>query len=497
MDDRTKIIIWAVIILLVYALNVNDNLGVTVDHAEYMIFAESLFEGHGYRYINTYTEQPGFSSLPPLYSAFIAPLLVFGMHFFVPKILNILLILVMLWFYYRWLQEKKVLYPLHLTILFALLPFTIFFVVNIQSEILYVALSFLAIYLLDKSAERPRMLWLAALCAYAAYMTRPVGLAAITAVLVYSVILVRRKKHSARHTALVIGTLIAVLVATHVFIAWYDPTPSAAWSRLLLKDNYRPELGYVTAGDLLLRIPSNFFGYLGFSLARDTQRIGMDGFGIILPVYIALNLIVIALCIVGIFRSKKTSSAAWYLLFYLPILLLFVWTSYRYLYPLFPFLLFYLMNGTETILQRWKRQALTSLRYILSVGIGLCVIFSCYLIYYHHGHDYTPEWNGLEETSRWAGENLQGAKIMAQNCDFFYLHSGLKCTPMNLEMNVESIESQIREGGYTHVVVTSVATTKLLVTGTDPRAAFREHFAQSRFYQLVHENQGTFVYAAH
>ena len=377
---RRKILLLLCVLVVFYIFTFNNFIGMSknttsADHEAYVELASNIAQGKGYTYNN---KEYGFNDLPPLYSLTLSWLiLIFGVWPFILKVQNILWMLLFTYFFYKWLEYRETKHKELLVILFAILPITIFFVGNIQSEVLYMTVTMITIYLVDTQWNKKwasLVLGISMFLLYVAFYIREVGIALFDILLIYSIASIKIKKAN-KLTIILFVVLVGLLfVGTKLIISNVDTWETASTRSFWMRDILHPEFGYIEWNELPGRFVINMWMYLGGALIHDLIRVELNQLLWIVPFIVIGSIAFWLIALVGILKNWKSASV-WYCRGYGTIVCLFPWVSFRYLFPILPFALYFFYSGLKTFPVSDE-----TIRKSLLILISVCVLFNMYYI---------------------------------------------------------------------------------------------------------------------
>jgi hypothetical protein len=399
------------------------------DNAVYVILAQSICSGKGYKDLYLPGEPPH-SQYPFGFPLMLAPfVLIFGANIIILKLVVLLTGLGALYFMVKICDElfKDKLYFLIAS--YVSIPIMITYNHWILTEMPFVFLSLAAVYLLMKSdSDRQVYGYLAFLCSIYAFLIRTAGIALIIGIILWLLL----KK---RYRQLVIFVLL-FLVA---FIPWQIRTAGAERGggyveQLLAKNPYQMELGRIDALGFLIRIWDNIL-YYAFTVLPSS----------LLPVLRAEMLRIIAgalftiLIIIGfVTRIKRYAVFDVYFVFAVIVLLAWpkVWSSERFLMTIIPILIIYIYSALSWVSSK------INLKFIVETFAGLIICLNIYGIVpvvrlattynaaYLKGDrlaGYNLDWRRYFELIDWVRRKTpSGSVIMARKPEFVYILSGRK-----------------------------------------------------------------------
>jgi len=404
------------------------------DNAGYMILAESIGSGQGYRDLYL-PGAPRHAQYPPLYPTLLAIVRLFGGGLITFKILSLVLTSASLVFIFLLARSRlDSVVALSVVAPVALNPVLLYYSHWVLSEGLFVLLTLMALWASERMTGSWRWLGIALLAALLAYLTRAAGLPMLAALAV--ALLWRR---AWRRSGVVVGVILLVVGAWWIWGKLAASESAQMYSsNLLLVDPYRPDLGYVGPGDLVARVVNNVRLYSIEVLPESLAGVAPGG-GVSLVAILA-GLLLAALALVAWVRDvRKVRPLEIFTLFYAGLIFLWpqVWTDRRFLLPLLPVLILYGAAGIvwcfDVLRARrplWALPVLGVLLALLTVpdhvrGIGFnqrCQGF------YRQGDDlacYPPPWRAFVQVAYWVGANTtQDVIVVSRKPRLFYHFSG-------------------------------------------------------------------------
>lgn len=317
--------------------------GASYDDAHYIILAESLASGQGYQLINFPRPQIE-RAFPPGWPLLLAPLTsLFPGDYSVLKFFSLLLSLASIALTYQ-LFSKRLASPYLeiLTGLVALNPLLVGTSVTVMSESAYLFFSLLALVLFDKWNTKDKAYRLMASIAVIVFYTqliRTIGISLFIALVIH-LLFTRRFRET--------GIMIGVFVAGTLLQGWL--------SGELISSGYRSQVFNSSVVEKLGQMGSNALGYFNETLAgslipvfASTLTSFLSNFKLeFIPAL--LNLLILALIVLGAVRRKRIELPDVYLVVYLLGILAF-WNprvgsvKARFLIPVIPLLYFYFLRG--------------------------------------------------------------------------------------------------------------------------------------------------------
>jgi hypothetical protein len=421
------------------------------DNAVYVILAESISRGKGYKDLYLPDPQPH-TQYPFGFPLLLAPfVLIFGVNVILLKFVVLLSGVGALYFMIKICESlfKNKLYLLIAS--YVSLPIMITYNHWILSEMPFACFSLAAVYLLmkaERSAEH--FYYFAFLCSIFAVFIRTAGIALIIGIVLWLVL-------SKRYKQLVIFLVLFLLL----FIPWQMRTAGIEKGggyieQLLAKNPYQMELGSISVMDFIRRIWENFT-YYAFKILPSTLMpfvkadviLGMTG------------LLFAVLAIIGfITRIKRCTVFEMYFIFAIIILLAWpkVWSSDRFLLPVLPIFVIYIYGGLFWIEAKLKA------RYLVEVVAGVIIFFNilgiativrqnvAWNVEYIEGDryaGYSLDWRRYFELVEWARIHVPTDKvIMARKPEFVYLLSRHKSFIYPFTTDREQVREAIKKCDY-------------------------------------------------
>jgi hypothetical protein len=476
-SDRLILAILLLVYLVASLLSFNPTLYTGGDNAHYIILAQSMLSGKGYRDIY----KPG----EPLHTLYpfgyplllVPPMALFGGSFIALKLLSLVLgagSVLVAFLLLRGGNSRILLCSV--VGLFALSPLLLEYSHWALSDVPFAFFSLLGLLLAKRSfGESGRIsifFWLALVCIAFAYFIRPVGIALILGLLLH---LVLRKQYR--------KTLIAVVVLAALLVPWSARTAKAARGEgyiapMVLKDPYDATSGTIGPVDLLGRVRANGETYFLVAFPQNIvtpyreiwpspQRrwdMCLAGFGIL------------ALTLIGFVDELKRRMGLthFYVILFVGTLLVWphVWATDRFILPLLPFLLMYFLKGGRLLLRKVPPVARRR------VGLALVVVMtltnlrlvakaapaSLRLMGAHATGDrnagYSADWINFYETAYYASRFTHPDDVfLVRKPGLFYLFAERKCVAYPFTPDQDAIMAVMDENDVSFVVVDAFAWT--------------------------------------
>lgn len=432
------------------------------DDAHYVILAESLATGQGYRLIN-FPDAPVEDSFPPGWPLLLAPLV-----YLFPGNLPVLQLYVLafwlgsLYLVYRLFATRLAQpYGLLITALVAVNPVWIDLAGLVMSEAAYLFCSLLTLVLFERwlasgSKRRFLRLVIVLLLALLTLLIRTVGIALLGGLVVYLLL----KSHW-RATLLVAGIVLLVVAP----LAWFNVGRGGF---ALFSPTYGTHVDYVLtyAGDFLQfwqHLPEISYEEIASTLI---PVFDLKFLAAIVPPFAIrlLSIAVVLLTLVGlVFSLRRLRADDLYVLLYLVIF--YLWTVYiekvqqRQLLPILPFLYFYLLLTIRWMVDRLAQITQRQLRPLSIAIAGLLLLVSSGRALYHGMEPARERWTSQLAGVAWVRDHTPPESvIMTAFPEFTYLHTRRQ-TVYSPGHEETDLAAYIEQQGAGYVVLRPAATT--------------------------------------
>lgn len=438
------------------------------DPAQYLLLAQSLATGQGYRDL-FFPGHPPHVTYPFIFPALLAPIIaVAGMNFWwlhVPNVVCGALVPALTYALVRLWEDRNMAV---LVVVFAgLSPFLFETVSSIISDVLYLALSLLAVIMLDRhlasgaASVGPRF-WLALGVVWLAEFTRTVGIS-----LAIGVLIVLWRSASRRPRRIVLTEIAAVAVVGYGALLlwwWRSAAFGVQWGSSYLT-GFIPNVHnqqLVEPGTIVLwqRVAHAAHFY-----AAEAARLISLHLEPLLWLHAPWIRWVVVLVIVISWLSRaltRWSVLEWYVATYIGIILLWPYYSSRYLLPLMPGILYYGFAGTRRCAQwidRAVRVRVPVGRYgyaavVTALVLSMAVVAAARLNAAFYGARHTPMEERLLAAHRWVRDHLpREAVLFSTTPGLTSLLTGCQVVGIPLTKDARRIEEMIGRYGIGYVVV--------------------------------------------
>lgn len=373
LQEHAGLVLVCALFLAFGILRLNDLSLYTPHSAQYLIWGNSIAHGKGW-VDDTQPVPQCYVTHAPLYPVLIAPVeLLFPLSLVAVKVATLLWGVLAVVFLYVWL---KILfgtrYALAGVLIFILNPLTLLLSTEVLSEAPFVAMMLFGFLLAEmvperSSTGRPLTVWMAA-CAAAAALCREPGIALVLA---FTVVFMIRKERRQAATVLILGAAVLGLwylrnqfwigplapfqtgnVAA-VFHHYVTPPDVPIINELVLRAWIRLGMYSKLLGGMLL-YPLYATRQFSLEVMSSPLQAWLGGF-MHAASYLIMAILIPAMIgglVLDVRRSSSGAARLLFLIFYLCIILLFPVDDIRFLYPLLPLMIFYVIGGIRPLLER-------------------------------------------------------------------------------------------------------------------------------------------------
>ncbi|MCK4596494.1 hypothetical protein KAU04_00590 [bacterium] len=414
----------------------NPNLSVNGDNALYIVLGMSWIQGKGNCTICTPGEPPNVM-VPPGYPLLLAPFLTLFPNSYLPlKLLSTVLFLLSLPLLLLIIRDRarNLFLALSVAVLSAINLNLLDFGHMVMTEIPFLFFSLLGILALQRSlkSEGPGMIrrrqalfGFSILALVFSYHIRSIGVVLLVALIAF---LILRKRY---RLALVAGLVILCLVLPWALRNQAVSEGGGYLDSFVMKNPYNPDLGKITAGDMLLRMQNNLKTYgilvilqaLFPSLSPYASHKGFSG---VLPI---LGVLATLLTLVG-FVIKVRRSITFielYIFFFLGVCVLWpeMWSGVRFVIPMVPFLTYYFLVGLQGVAANLGTKLTPLMGKSLIWLVAMLMItssFSGLATASERLQLYPPRWQNYFLVAQWCREHTPKESVfVARKPSLFYL----------------------------------------------------------------------------
>lgn len=447
---------------LYYAVVLDGDAGVLSDSAVYVILAEALVNGRGYTEVSSVGD-PVYLLAPPLFPLMLSSLVyVFGRNFVVMKIFVLLFAFVALWLIYV-LVRQRLGKPkaLLITAAVGLSPAFFSFSHKVMSDVPYLCLSLAALYFLSRYSQESRWATASGVAALIliplAYLTRSLGFALLIAAPLAIVLHKPLPRLSSKILIAGVFTVICSLpllgwMARNAAVA-HKATSISYANLFFAKEEFNHDAGMVHSFvDLLPRLLHNLYAY-GHGIATLCFPALLPTGGNLIAAVIVVPLLIGFVW--TLWRGRGVVEI--YAVFYgLALLLYPTPVAPRYLLPLFPFLLLYLMNGVELLVGLLRKQ-LTATAF---AGLAVALLATNLIAAASPPPDAPEGMEDYQELAAWFKDQVAAESIvMSRKPSLFYLWTGRKGALFPYTADSRRILRVICDQGVDYIVQDSFSPT--------------------------------------
>ena len=461
----------AVILVLaasVYIASFTYTVGHAIDDGIHIVAAKSLATGQGLRMISDPGNPPA-TQFPPGLSLLLAPVLVLfpdPPDSIIPlKLVSTLFALLYVgisWFWFR--RSVSVPIAMGLTVLVAINPETVRFAGVVIAEMSYAAVSMLALLWFERSdthgpsSARWRFLVLSAVMMTAAYLFRSVGLGLILAIL--AMLAYRRRWVE----AIAVAGVFLVLASPWLFKSALIGTPEYR-GQFWLANLEDPEQGVIGISGLLGRAWQNAVNYLFqtipvhlFPTLGSRRIIEWSQTAGLFPILVAARLGLTFVVCLGFWRRLRNGVGVveFYAILYFGMLL--IWHTrlqWKYMAPITPILLLYMVAGFQWICAHLPRIrvvpniVIPAVLGILCAGCGIRLLDSVEQGWMIRGKidPYAPAYEWLEQAS------APSSLLMGIDHPGLFLYTGRKAIAPTMSHDHDAAMAYIQAQGTHYFVV--------------------------------------------
>mgnify|MGYP000105983660 CR=1 FL=1 len=426
------------------------------DSAQYIILAESIVEGKGYKAIN-YPGDPFFHYYPPVFSLLLSPIIYFwGRNFYLMHILVAFLGYLSLFFLYsifkKYIYEKR---AFLVTILFAInWLFVLYCSKYILSEIPYLFFSVLTIFFVNKYSERSSFLdrtgWFVLLGLILCYFTRYIGISLFLSTLI--ALLFSRQK--LKKTVFIFSGFMFFFILWQVIIYILNSSFSVShYKQFILLDPYRPFLGNVlfNVKFIILRFIEgvNYYykilGKLFFFIGKKS---------LLGDFLFLLSFIIVLFGILYTFLRDKGCLLCYYFLIYFLMIVLWPFKEgERFVLPILPFAYFYFITGIKKILSFLSLKVFWGCFYGIILFLIISNVASLFLIN-TASKDLPPSFQHFISCNVWARRNLPSeGVIFSRKPTITYFYTNHKSMVYPFTINPDEIWREIKNNNIKYIIV--------------------------------------------
>ena len=400
---------------LTYALSLNSGLTLGGDDANYVMLAEALIKGKGYTDFSGPVDMPH-STYPFAFPLILAPLVgIFGQNLLILKLVPLFLTVLAL--YILFLLLKEYVRGWHIPaimVLTAASPLMLSYSTVILSDAPYLFFSLTTLLFLEKYKKQEssidKYLFLTVLGMLLSYYTRFIGIALFACALL-SLGFKRDIKKIFAVSVIFVPLLLPWIYRSHL-VGGYT------WlARFLSKDVFSAGSGMMNPLDFTERFFYNIIIYAG-KVFPDTffypHLMSITRGDPVFIFKLIIGIFIFTLSFYGFILHiyKRINAIDLYIIPYFGICLAYPWHGTRFLYPILPFLFYYFIFGSESLIEKLnlffskKFDSRKILIFFLSIIIISSLVGDAILIFKAHWPPYSQEELSYIQANEWIKSNM-------------------------------------------------------------------------------------------
>lgn len=462
------------------------------DNATYLVLGQALSTGQGYRMISD-PNRPPMALYPPGYPAVLALVLtVTGTQDNLPaailpaKFVSLTIYVGVVLLTFALFARRNTWLGLATALLVAINPHVLYFAVELSTELPFLLLTLAAMLLFARRAHqdvRPALVLGVALLLALGFYVRSVALVVALALAFF--LSLERQFRSAALLLLVVG-----LLALPWFV-YSSSLPSTGTSVGLGRGYFALYFSTdpygttrATFGDWVARVVQNLRIY-ALDIWPDVLFPHALSVGRLLPgVGVVVGLLLSAVVLLGwVIEVRRREAGEWYVALFFASCAGYLWAQSRLIVPIVPFVIYYLMVGTEAVL-RWLPGAIAHRRRGLLL-VAMAVLGTSLLIVdarnirrnlasgmhqsieTHYATD--PEWGNYLQAMRWVEQNAQpGDIVICRKADLMYILTRHPSFEYPYTSNPETLAEFARANGVSYIIQDAFTWTRTTDQYLDP-----------------------------
>ncbi|MBN1898613.1 MAG: glycosyltransferase family 39 protein [Spirochaetes bacterium] len=461
---------------ILYFSHLNDFFSLDGDNVVYSLLAKALLKGKGFVDIRT-PFTPAFASYWPGFPFLLIPsTLLLPDNIIALKIVPVLFTLLSLFYLYQYFKMKFDILWAFLALFFIMINPVIFhFAHTVLSQAPFLASVIMAAYYLEKYIRENKSTFgkefiIFTIATVAAKYIREEGTFLFLIMLFY--ILIHKKFKAAGVFA---GFFIITNVAWMLYMKkamaataphikkYFFGMRSSRYINLLAADQFDPDKGFVTLPVLFNRIYQNFLLYfniiipritLGFNVGNSLLVALITAFFVFYGFFISLPVKKIKPFIT--FVKENATPAVLYFFFGLGLVHLSISRSEKYLYPIIPFMLFFIIYGLYQLVRRMTKNYT---RIVFGILVFILVYFSfsrtSELMSIERNFQYDPVFTHYLELAKWFRVNTpEDTKVLSRKGEYFYWYSQRQSATHQVTTNTFAILEFIKDMDFDYVLLT-------------------------------------------
>jgi 4-amino-4-deoxy-L-arabinose transferase-like glycosyltransferase len=431
------------------------------DSAQYIILAESVSQGKGFRMIN-YPGEPFSFYYPPVFPLLLSPIIYFfGRNFYLMHLLVAFLGYLSLFFLYRIFKKYSSKKISIVTIVFFALnwAFILYSSNYILSDIPYLFLSSFTLVMAAYYIEKPSFLnkegILVVFGLILSYFTRYVGLTLFLGLLITLVLI--NKEAKLKKIAFIGGIFLSVFIIWHILRILNPDYLTHHFKQLFLINPYAPYKGSLFAHPIyfILRFIEGVNYYC--RLLPEVFFFRFIKHSVFLKE--SLSILIIGLTLLGLwYKFQKNKECVFHYYFLLYLLLIFFWPfkeGIRFVLPILPFIFFYFFAGLERILGFLTMKVAYPFFLILICSFFIFNILSLQVLFTNYSIRNLPRgFKNFMSLLSWAKDNLHPeAIVLSRKPTVTYFYTGHKAIGYPFTLNSKEIWKEIIKNNVKYIIV--------------------------------------------
>ena len=447
-NENFIIAIFIAIVLMIYSIALTPDLFSGGDNAHYIVLADALQLGKGFKTISILAE-PFATERPPGFPLLLAPIITL-MEINIVALKQFLVIwsgIAILSVYLFFKQTKNSAYAFGIAFLFALMPLTFMYARRVYAAMPFTAITYLALIFTTTYARKKHWLnghlFLLSIFIIFGFYLRTIGVILFISIVLWLSI----KKDYAK-------TISLSIICTPFIAYWFYWTSQVQQT---IRSGYLEQL--FQSGTIFKQLQlgaSNFIGnmllvtenifYLSSKLPL---QLAPSNPNLLIISYITLIFVLLFIAI-GFIRTKMISLEKIFIILYMLVLVVWPHVIDRFIIPILPLMVHYYIQGI-TFVCRWlvKHHKISEkIAFVLFVGLILEMILSGLIhiparIYQEKQFSDTSDMAAFYDVSKWTKDNLsEDSMIFTDNNNFYYIYSSRrKSIPIKLDQESGILDS--------------------------------------------------------
>jgi len=448
------------------------------DNAVYVILSQSLARGRGMAELWTPEQRPH-TQYPPGFPLMLAPISLLKLPYFWYKLVPWLAGLAGILLTWLLLRKQDQALALATALLLAVNPHYLEFGHWVLSELPFLAMGLLCLWLLGRWRESGENLWWflgSCLAAASCVSIRSAGIAIVLAVAIH---LAARRRF--KLALLFLGINLLLMFPWSLRNAHFG-TSGGYLDQFLMRDPYQPELGRADFMEITMRAWTNLKLYLG-SIWPQMMAPGSVA-SVPSPLWwLLFPTISLPILIGSVSAIREDRAEGWLALCYLGLSMLWpvAWTDLRFSLPLLPINLWLLFAGYRRLAARLFKRNKTAVPAIVFLCLLVLSLASIgmragpnltMLKDYFRGDKlsgYDPQWKSFFRAAVWVKDNSpQESIVVSRKPQLFHLISGRRSFCYPFTADADSMVKTLVRADYVMVEPVSGTVQRYLIPAVQP-----------------------------